>query len=747
MQDVPGPDFPTGGKICGRSGIRRAYTTGRGRLTLRAKCEVIEKKSGTVIHITEIPFQQYVKPLIIKVVEAIRDERVMGVKNDGVRDLGGREGMLIEICLRPDADPNIVLNQLYKHTPLESTFSIINIALVNGRPRTLNLRELMQCHIDHRIDVIRRRTRFLLRQAEQRAHILQGLIIAVDNIDEVIKIIRSAPDGDVARARLVERFELSIRQAKAILEMQLRRLTGLERDKLKAEMQEVLAMIADYRDILANKTRVITMIRTELTEMGTKYGSPRRTVIEGEAADMADLDLIREERMVVTISDQGYIKREPLTSYRVQSRGGVGVIGQKTKEGDFTKYLFVCTTHQTLLCITNDGKMYALPVYEIPQLGRAARGRALVNLLELKIDQKQTVVATLPIYDFKLPASVIMMSRHGYIKKTALEDYQNVRRSGIIAMGFNEGDELLDAKLVERGMDVVICTRLGQAIRIDEAVVRDMGRGARGLMGPKLREGDYVVSLCVGKPSQSIMTVCEKGLCKRTSIEEYRKVASARAGGVRNVLITDRNGPVVTALIVDEQDQVMVITSAGQTVRASISDVGLKGRATQGVALIRLREEDRVASVALIARDPEFEATESAVREAVKLSEAEAAAAALAGGAAGGVAPAEVAPPSAADLASLDDPEPAAPASGAKPVTPAVPAAPKPAAPGKLPASAKPGAKPVDGKEKPPVSTTDSARLPVIDIGGGAAPDDLDLDDLGDDLDDADDKGDDKKKK
>ncbi|HLX61660.1 MAG TPA: DNA gyrase subunit A [Planctomycetota bacterium] len=609
MRFVKGPDFPTGGSICGTDGIREAFMTGRGHLTLRAKVHFEEEKDRERIVVDEIPYQVGINRIWEKIVESVKEDRIKGISD--VRNESSKEGIRVVVDLKRGENRDVVLNQLYKFTPLEITFAVNTLALVRGRPRVLNLKQLLEQYREHRKDVIVRRTRFLLAQAEEHAHILEGKIIAVDHIDEVIRIIRAAKDGEEARDNLMARFELTLRQAKAILDMSLRALTGLERDKLRKEYEDTKDQIRDYQSILADINRVLEIIREDLFEMKEKYADGRRTLIVGETGDLSEADLVADEVMAVTISHKGYAKREPLASYRVQSRGGKGVIGQRSKDDeDFPEHLFVASTHDYLLCFTNDGRVYWIKVYDMPQLGRMAQGRALVNLLELQGEQK--VVSIVPVENFEDDASIFIATEQGYLKKCKLSEYANPRRGGISTIGLEEGDKVMAAKFVKRNQEIVLCTRLGMAVRIDETVVRDMGRSARGVNGPHLDEGDKIVSVVVGQPGDYLLTVCEKGVGKRSMIDEYRKVGNQRAKGVINVKITVKNGPVVAVIAVKSGDELMLMAEKGKVIRSKIDDVRETGRSAVGVYLMDLEDDDRVVTVASIAREEATAANEQA---------------------------------------------------------------------------------------------------------------------------------------
>jgi DNA gyrase subunit A len=549
-----------------------------------------------------------------KIVEAAKNGRIVGV-ND-VIDNTSKEGIRIVIELKRGQSRDVVLNQLFKYTPLEYNYSIINLALVRGRPRILNLRQLLEQYLDHRRDVIVRRTRFQLAEAEAESHRLEGLLVAIDHIDDIISIIRNSKDAESARTKLMEKYEFTHRQATHILNMTLRTLTGMARERLREEYATVQDQIRDYQDILTNEVRVLEIMKEDLFELKERYGDTRRTLIVGEAGELSLEDLVADEVMAVTVTNKGYIKREPLSSYRVQARGGKGIIGTRSRdETDFPQHLFVASTHDYLLFFTNDGRVYWQKVYDIPQLGRMAQGRAIVNLLELGADQH--VVSIVPVENFDDDASICMVSRGGYVKKCGLKEYSHPRRGGIATMKIAEGDEMLAALLVNRGQEIVLATRLGMAVRFDEAVVRDMGRTARGLKGPALAEGDRIVSAVVGQPGDYLLTVCERGIGKRTQIDEYRKTKSQRSRGVINIRITEKNGPVVAVLPVQEGDELMVMTETGKVIRTPVEDVRETGRAAVGVILVNLGDNDRVTAVARVAHDDAESAHEHA--EALKL--------------------------------------------------------------------------------------------------------------------------------
>ncbi len=597
LEIVKGPDFPTGGIICGKSGIRAGYRTGRGHLTVRARAEVEENRGGRqAIVITEIPFQLTKSGIIEKIADLVKDDKLDGISD--LRDESDKQGIRVVIELKKGEEPDVVLNQLYEHTPLQETFSIIMIALVAGRPKTLDLKELIHHTIEHRIEVIRRRTRHLMKLAEERAHIVEGLKIALANIDAIVKTIKASKSTAEARVALMAQFSLSELQAKAILEMQLSRLTGLERDKLEEEYRELIERIAYYRTLLENPAMVLGLIKQDLEDLKKKHGDPRRTEIQDQEVEaFTDEQLIPEAEMAVTITHEGYIKRLGLENYRRQRRGGVGVTAADAKEGDFTERLLVASTHDTLLFFTSLGRAYWKKVWELPELARTARGRALVNLLNLEAGEKVASIIAVREFDGRF---ILMVTEQGTVKKTALEEYSRPRASGIIAIRIDAGDRLVAAVLTSGKDDVVLATRNGRAQRFGEAEARAMGRAAHGVRGIRLKDKDAVIGVCLAEPGATVLTVCEKGYGKRTDFEEYR--AKHRGGqGVTNILTTDRNGPVVSVMNVKDGDEVMLMTANGMVVRSPVDQVRSAGRATQGVRLMTLREDDRIVAVARIA--------------------------------------------------------------------------------------------------------------------------------------------------
>jgi len=605
LQVLPGPDFPTAGYIHGRQGVLDAYRTGRGLVQMRAKA-VIEKARGgrDNIIVTELPYQVNKAKLVERIAELVRDKRIEGVAD--LRDESDREGMRIVLELKKDEPTLPILNSLYKHTGMQSTFGVIMLALVDNQPKVLTLREVLASFIEHRKTVVVRRTRYELRQAEARAHILEGYRIALDHLDAVIQLIRRSRSVDEARAGLVAQFGMSETQAQAVLDLRLHRLTQLERQKIQDEYQETIQLIERLRAILGNEALVRQIVREELTALKEQYGDARRTQILDETAEITFEDMVADEEMVVTISHGGYIKRSPLAVYRAQRRGGKGMAGMATKEEDYVEHLFVATTHSYLLLFTNLGRVHWLKVHEVPQFGRAAKGKALVNFLQLQAGE--SVTAMIPIRQFEVDKHLFMATRRGVVKKTELAAFANPRAGGIIALTLDEGDELIAVRLTGGRDEAFLATRQGMAIRFEEAEVRPIGRTGRGVIGIALEEGDAVVAAEVVRPGTSILTVNERGYGKRTDQEEYR--LQGRGGkGIINVRVTDKNGPVVGALQVQEQDQVMMISQEGKVNRLRVNEISLIGRATQGVRLQGLGASDRVAAVtSLVAEETDVDA-------------------------------------------------------------------------------------------------------------------------------------------
>ena len=607
MRYIPGPDFPTAGFICGQGPIREAYREGRGILTVRARAtvETDEKTGRSSIIVTEIPYQVNKARLIAQIAELVRERKVDGIAGDGLRDESDRDGMRIVIELKRDAVPEVLLNQLYKHTPLQESFGVNMLAIVEGRPKLLSLKDALQVFLKHRREVVVRRTVYDLRKAEERLHILAGLKIAIEHLDEAIGIIRAAVDPATARQRLMATFALSQLQAQAILDMRLQRLTGLERDKVVAEYAETEKAIVGYRAILADEREVAKIIADELRALREKYGDERRTRIVDEATAISVEDLIVEEDMVVTISHEGYIKRNAVALYRAQRRGGRGRIGASTREEDFVEHLFVASTHSYLLFFTTSGKVFWLKVHEIPQAGRAARGRSITNVLSLKPEEKLS--AFLPVREFQEGRYVLFATRRGLVKKTDLMQYASPRPSGIIAIALEEGDEVIGVRLTDGSREAILSTRDGQAIRFKEDEARPMGRDTYGVRGMKLDAGDEVVSLDLVEPGATLLAVSENGYGKRTEMEEYR--LTRRGGkGIITMRTTDKTGRVEGVRMVTDDDQIMLVTSGGKVIRLRVNEIRVIGRNTQGVRLIGLDEGEHVASVARLAeREDESE--------------------------------------------------------------------------------------------------------------------------------------------
>ncbi|ATU08923.1 DNA gyrase subunit A [Methanohalophilus portucalensis] len=596
---VKGPDFPTGGIIMGTSGIKTAYETGRSPIHLRAVTEIEEMKNDKYrIVVYELPYQVNKARLVESIANLVRDKKIEGISD--LRDESGREGMRVVIELKKAANPKVLLNQLYKQTQLETTFGIINLALVDGVPRVLNLRELIQIYLKHRIDVISRRTAFDLRKAEERAHILQGLKIALDNIDEVIKLIRGSSTTEEAREGLISNFDLDEIQAKAILDMRLQRLTGLERQKIDEEYNGLIDTIADLKDILANDERKYAIIKDEVLELKNKYGDERRTLIQGSREELADEDLIPEEEVVVTSTQSGYIKNIPLQTYNMQHRGGRGVRGMETKEDDTVGSIFVASTHDYILFFTNRGKVYWQKVYDIPRGSRQSRGKAIVNLLELA--EGESVNAMIPVHDFEKDRYLFMGTRDGTVKRCSLSDFSNPRKAGIIAISLKEGDELVNVLQTDGNQDIMLASRHGKALRISEEDVRVMGRTARGVKGMKLTGEDVIVSLDVVDSDATLLTVTENGFGKRTPFDEYRTLR--RGGqGVITIFTDMRNGPVVTVKTVEDDNEIILTSSAGIVIRIPVTDIRVQGRNTKGVKIMNIREKDKVVSLARIKKE------------------------------------------------------------------------------------------------------------------------------------------------
>ena len=607
MQTIKAPDFPTGGTIYGYDGVREAFLTGRGRVVLRAKANIEEVNGRECIIVTEIPYQVNKAEMIRKTAELINDKKIEGISN--IRDESDRKGMRIVYILKRDAIPNIVLNKLYKFTALQSSFSVNNIALVNGRPELLNLKDMIHHFVDHRHDVVVRRTQFELKKAEERAHILEGLIIASDNIDEVIQLIRSSSNAEEARQKLIEKFELTEIQAKAIVEMRLRQLTGLEQDKLRAEFDDLIRTIADLKDILDKKDRRMAIIKEELIAVREKYGDERRSNIEYAGGNFRVENMIPDEKVVITISHAGYIKRTALTEYKTQNRGGVGQKASTTRNEDFLEHIFVGTNHQYMLFFTQNGKCFWMRVYEIPEGSRIAKGRAIQNLINIEQDDKvKAFICTQDLKDEDYINShyVIMATKKGQVKKTLLEQYSRPRANGINAITVKEDDELLEAKLTNGNSQILLAVKSGKAIRFEENKTRPMGRGASGVRGIRLanQKDELVGMVSVNDMDSNILVVSENGYGKRSSLEDYR--TTNRGGkGVKTISITEKTGDLVAIKNVSDEDDLMIINKSGIAIRMSVADLRVMGRATQGVRLINLKDSDSIAAVAKVMPDDE----------------------------------------------------------------------------------------------------------------------------------------------
>ena len=605
MEHIKAPDFPTGGIIYGYDGVREAFKTGRGRIVMRAKSSLEEINGKEFIVVTEIPYQVNKADMIKKTADLVNEKKIEGISL--IRDESDRNGMRIVYQLKRDAIPNIVLNTLYKHTALQTSFSVNNIALVNGRPEMLNLKDIIYHFIEHRHEVVVRRTEYELKKAEDRAHILEGLIIASDNIDEVIALIRSSNNAEEARNKLIERFELTEVQAKAIVEMRLRQLTGLEQDKLRAEYDEIMATIEDLKDILARKERRMQVIKDELLEIKEKYGDERRSTIEYSGGDLSIEDMIPDERVVITISHAGYIKRTSLNEYKTQNRGGVGQKGSNTRNEDFLEYLFSGTNHQYMLFFTQKGKCFWMRVYEIPEGSKASKGRAIQNLINIDPDDRvKAFICTQDLKDEEYINKhyVIMATKKGQVKKTSLEQYSRPRTNGINAITIKEDDELLEAKLTNGDSQVMLAVRSGKAIRFEEGKTRPMGRNASGVRGITLADDkDEVVGMIsVEDFNSDILVVSENGYGKRSSLEDYR-ITNRGGKGVKTISITEKTGSLVAIKNVSDEEDIMIINKSGIVIRMEVSNLRVMGRATQGVRLINLKGNDAIAAVAKVLHD------------------------------------------------------------------------------------------------------------------------------------------------
>ncbi len=619
LKKIKGPDFPTGGVIRGTEGIKNAYTKGRGLLRIYAKAFIEEGKNGKeAIIIKEIPYMVNKANLIESIAELIQNKKIEGISD--IRDESDKDGMRVVIELKRGTNANILLNQLYKHTQMQETFGVIMLALVDGRPRVLNLKEVLDEFIKHRKEIIVRRTRFDLEKAQDRAHILEGLKIALKFMDRIIKTIRESKDPEVAKEELIKKFDLSEKQAQAILEMQLQRLTHLERDKIDKEYLELIKKIELFKSILASEKKVLEIIKDEMKELSDKFGDERRTEIAPEAEELEIEDLIAEEDVVITISHAGYIKRLPVSSYRKQRRGGKGVTGAEMKEEDFIEHLFIASTHDYMLFFTNKGMLHWLKVHEIPEAGRLSKGKAIINLLSLSAGEK--ISAFVPVREFKEGNFLIMATKNGLIKKTALTAYSRPRKGGIIGITLEKGNELIEVEMTDGNKEILLATMAGKAIRFKESQVRDMGRAAKGVRGVNLGKNDSCIAMEVVRPDQTVLTVTQQGFGKRTSFKEYR-LQSRGGKGIINIKVTKKNGEVVGMKAVSDKDELMLITVKGMIVRSPVKDVRATGRSTQGVRLMKLETGDKVASAAKIVPEEEEAPTEEAeVKEKVKKEKA-----------------------------------------------------------------------------------------------------------------------------
>ena len=605
VEVIKGPDFPTGGIIYGAQGIHEAYAQGKGRIRVRALANIEhdEDTGRAQIIVTEIPYMVNKSTLMEEIAELVKTKRIDGISD--LRDESDKEGLRILIELKRDAIEDVVLNQLFAHTQLQTTFGIINLALVNNQPRVLSLKEILEYHIEHRFDVVKRRTEFRLRQAEKRAHILEGLLVALDHLDEVIRLIRKAKTRDEAKSSLMSKYMLSEEQTKAILEMQLQRLTGMEMQAVREEHEQVTKLISEFRGILKDEKKILGMIKSEALALKAKYGDARRTRIEANAMDMDIEDLIPVENVLVMTSQTGYIKRISLDTYESQNRGGVGLIGMETKEEDYIVDMFVTCSHDYVMYFTNKGRAYWLKAYKIPVGGRHAKGKPIVNLLE-HLEDGEKVMSKIPVKQFEGDRYLVFSTRKGLIKKTRLDAYSHVRQSGIIAIKLEEGDEVVDTALTDGKKEVVLATRKGSAARFGESDVRATGRATYGVRGIRLRKGDEVVSMAIVDPKDVLLSVTEKGYGKRSLVDDYRKIK--RGGkGVITIKTVERNGDVVIVLPVNEDDEIIVTSVKGMVIRMPVNGIRVLGRATMGVRLMKLREKDRAVAVARLVPPSEEE--------------------------------------------------------------------------------------------------------------------------------------------
>lgn len=597
MKKIKGPDFPTGGIICGREGIKEAYMTGKGRLVIHAKAAIEQQKNGKEsIVISEIPYQVNKTNLIESMANLVQSKKIDGIAD--LRDESDKDGMRIVVELRRGANNQVILNQLYKHTQMQETFGVIMLALVENRPRLLTLKDAISLFVDHRKNIIKRRTQFDLEKAQARAHILEGLKIALKNLDKIIKLIKQSKDPQIAKKELMKSFSLSDKQAQAILEMQLQRLTGLEREKIDNEYLDLIKKIEILEGILRSGKKILEVIKEEALDMKKRFGDERRTDIIGEVEELEIEDLIAEEDMVITISHSGYIKRFPVSAYKKQKRGGKGVTGAGMKDEDFIKDLFIASTHNNILFFTNQGKAHMIKVYDLPQAGRLAKGRPIVNMLSLASGENAT--SSIPVKEFDDKRFLVMVTKNGKIKKTKLSAFANIRKGGIIALKLDKDDSLMSAKLSSGSEEIFIATKEGKSIRFPEKKVRDMGRNAAGVRAMNLAKKDEIIGMeIVTDKKATLLTVTEEGFGKKTPVSEYR-LQSRGGKGVINIKVTNKNGNVIGLNLVSDKDELMVITQNGMVVRCSVKDIRATGRATQGVHIVRLGAKDKVASVARV---------------------------------------------------------------------------------------------------------------------------------------------------
>jgi DNA gyrase subunit A len=608
---IKGADFPTGGMICGKQGIKDYLLTGRGSLKMRGRIGIEEVKGGKErLIISEVPYNVNKATLIERMAELVNEKKLDDISD--IRDESNKDGIRVVIELKRDAIPKVVINNLYKHTQLEDTFGVIMLAIDHGRPRTMNIKQMLECYIAHRKEVITRRTKFELQKAEERAHILEGFRIALDNIDAVVKIIRNADDREDAKKKLMDKFKLSELQCNAILEMRLYQLTGLERDKIEEEYLELIKRIEYLRSLLASEKKLMSVVKAELLEVKEKYGDARRTDIVADEGEINIEDLIANEACIVTISHQGYIKRTAVSAYRSQRRGGKGVIGMEQREEDFIEHLFTCSTHDNIMFFTDTGRVYVEKVYELPEMGRASKGKSIANFLQLRPEEK--VAALIRIKEFSDKDFVVMATRAGIVKKTVLSAYANVRKGGIIGITIEQGDRLIGVKLTNGNNELVLVTKDGMSIRFHEEDARDMGRSAVGVWGIRPEKGDFVVGVEIVDPQATLLVAGEHGIGKRTPFDEYR-VQSRGGKGIITMKTTDKVGSVVGALSVTDSDEIMLTTSQGQTVRTNCKDIRIAGRNTQGVKLINLNEGDKLVAIARVISEQQEEAAEVAEEE------------------------------------------------------------------------------------------------------------------------------------